>query len=238
MAPRGTPLIEIESLVKDFRGLRPLRLAALSVREHERVAVAGIDGPAAETLVNIVTGAVLPDAGRVRVFGEDTASITDGTAWLASLDRFGLVTPRAVLLGDSTLQQNLALPFTIEIDPVSEDVARRVAALGVRVGVMSVDLTRLARDVAAAVRVRVHLARALALNPRVLLFEHPTQDVEPAAVAPLARDVKRVLDGEGLAALIVSNDGAFCDIVAQRRYRLNPATGRLSSVGGLRRWFG
>ena len=98
MATLAAPVIEIESLLKDYKGLRPLRLTGLSVREGERVAVGGIDATAAEVLVNLINGAILPDTGHVRVFGEDTASIADEDAWLASLERFGIVTPRAVLL--------------------------------------------------------------------------------------------------------------------------------------------
>jgi phospholipid/cholesterol/gamma-HCH transport system ATP-binding protein len=238
MATLAAPVVEIVSLLKDYRGLRPLRLTGLSVREGERVAVGGIDATAAEVLVNLINGAILPDAGHVRVFGEDTASITDEDAWLASLERFGIVTPRAVLLDGSTLLQNLALPFTLDIDPVPEAVRLRVVSVSERVGLTPAHLPLLASEVSADVRVRVHLARSLALHPRVLLFEHPTVGVAPEAVAPLAHDAAQAVEAEGVAALVVSNDDTFCDIVAQRRYRLNAATGRLSSVGRLRRWFG
>jgi len=238
MATLAAPVVEIVSLLKDYKGLRPLRLTGLSVREGERVAVGGLDATAAEVLVNLINGAILPDSGLVRVFGEDTASITDEDAWLASLDRFGIVTPRAVLLDGSTLLQNLALPFTLDIDPVPEEVRLRVVSVAERVGLTPEHLSLLASDVAADVRVRVHLARSLAQHPRVLLFEHPTVGVAPDAVAALAHDTAQVVDAEGVAALVVSNDDTFCDVVAQRRYRLNAATGRLSSAGRLRRWFG
>ena len=238
MATLAPPILEIVSLVKDYKGLRPLRLSALSVREGERVAVGGIDAVAAEVLVNLINGAILPDAGQVRVFGEDTANIADADAWLASLERFGIVTPRAVLLLGATLLQNLALPFTLEIDAIPEEIRRRVLTIADHVGLRPEQLASPAGDAPADARMRVHLARSLARHPRVLLFEHPTVDVTPDAVEPLARDALRVLDLEGLTALVVSNDEVFCDIVAPRRYRLNAATGRLSSVGRLRRWFG
>ncbi len=95
----------------------------------ERVALAGIDAGGAEVMLNLVTGASLPDEGEVRVFGRRTADVSDGDEWLASLDCFGIVSERAVLLEGATLTQNLALPFTLEIDPVpaGDDRARRGA---------------------------------------------------------------------------------------------------------------
>ena len=75
-------------------------------------------------LVNLVTGASVADRGVVRVLGRNNADIADGDDWLASLDRFGIVSPRAVLLEGATLEQNLAMPFTLQIDPVEPETAR------------------------------------------------------------------------------------------------------------------
>src|SRR5207253_2543875 len=63
-----------------------------------------------------------------------TASISDGEEWLASLDRFGIVSPRAVLLDGATLRQNLAMPLTLEIDPVPPAISAEVERLAIEVG--------------------------------------------------------------------------------------------------------
>ena len=81
-----TGVLEIEGLRKNYAGLRPLRLKRLSIAAAERVAVEGFDAAAAEVLVNLVTGATLPDEGVVRTFGRSTADIANGDEWLASLD--------------------------------------------------------------------------------------------------------------------------------------------------------
>ena len=113
MTGAATPVLEIVDLRKAYAGLRPLRLQRLSIAAAERVAVLGLDAAAAEVLVNLVTGAALPDAGDIRVLGQSTADITDGEAWLGTLDRFGVVSERAVMLEGATLAQNLAMPFTL-----------------------------------------------------------------------------------------------------------------------------
>ena len=84
-----------------------------TIAPAERVAIIGLDAGGAEVLVNLVTGRSVPTAGAVRVLGSGHAEIADGDEWLASLDRFGIVSERAVLLDGATVEQNLAMPFTL-----------------------------------------------------------------------------------------------------------------------------
>jgi len=230
------PVLEMRGVSKGYSGLRPLRIAELTIGAGERVSVGGIDAGAGELFVNLVTGASVPDAGDIRVFGQRTADIPDGDAWLDLLERFGIVSPRAVLLEGSTLQQNLAMPFTLEIDPVPEAVAARVADLAIE---SSIDPARWlgerAGDLPADIRVLAHLARALALNPDFLVIEHPTADVAPAARDGLARAIAQACDKRRVAALILTNDEAFAKVVAPRNLKLDGATGRLRPVK--RGWF-
>lgn len=228
-------LLEISGLVKDYRALRPLRIEQLSLAPAAHLAVLGLDAPAAEMLVNIVTGAVLPDAGDVRVFGRSTADISDSSDWLTIVDRFGIVTERAVLLDGLSAVQNLALPFSLEIEPPSDDLRQRAIALAREVGLAESDWDRQVASLDGAARARLRLGRALALQPNVLLLEHPTATVERPSVAALARDVRAAATGRGLAMLALTSDLAFAAAVTARVLSLEPATGRLSERR--RRWF-
>jgi ABC-type molybdate transport system ATPase subunit len=120
----AAPVLEIRDLSKSYGGLRPLRIRTWPSAWVSAWPIRGIDASAAELLVNLVTGATLADHGQVRIEGRSTADIADGDEWLASLDRFGIVSSRAVLLEGATVAQNLAMPFTLEIDPVPPDFAR------------------------------------------------------------------------------------------------------------------
>jgi ABC-type lipoprotein export system ATPase subunit len=230
-------VIRISALEKNYGALRPLRIQDLNVEAGERVAIGGMDAPAAEIFVNLVTGATLPDEGTVNTFGASTAQIKDGDAWLASLDRFGIVSSRAVLLEGSTLQQNLALPFTLELDPVPPSVAAQVAALAVECGIPHEALPRLGGDLPAHLRARTHLARAIALKPQVLLIEHPTAQVDESERAALADDFTTAIEGRGAAALILTMDVEFAGRVAHRSLALQPATGALVPWKAKRGWF-
>ena len=231
--PHFTPVLEIQGVRRNYQALRPLRIQSLTLLTGDRVALRGLDAGAAEVLVNLVTGAALPDEGMVRVFGRSTADISNGDDWLASLDRFGIVSPRAVVMEAATVEQNLAMPFTLQIDPVPADIRERVHRLAADCGIVrrpAADadlLTRQVGEVSAEVRARVHLARAIALDPGLLVMEHPTANVPAVGRTAFADDVMKVTKDRRLTTLVITQDVAFAARVAQRVLDLQPASGDL-----------
>ncbi len=111
-------LLDIHGLVKDYQGLRPLRVRELAVERGRVVSLAGFDVQAAEMFVHLVTGAALPDQGDVTLFGTNTRHVPSAEAWLRSLDGLGLLSHRAVLLDMLTVLQNVAMPLTLDVDPI------------------------------------------------------------------------------------------------------------------------
>jgi ABC-type sulfate/molybdate transport systems ATPase subunit len=233
----GEPLVRLRGVSKDYRALRPLRIAQLDLQPGDSVALLGLDHAAAEVLVNIITGAMLPDAGEVVVMGRLTTAIADADAWLGVLDQFGLVSERAVLLDQMTVEQNMAIPFSLQLEPPPSEVRNRVSALAEEVGLESVDLGRRLSELPPPRRLRVRLGRALALNPRVLLAEHPNASLSTDEVAPFAADLSRVVAARGLAAITITADATFASAVAEHVLTLEPATGELKRRAGWRRWF-
>ena len=229
------PIVEISRVVKNYAALRPLRIASLSIASAERVAIGGIDAAGAEVMLNLVTGASLPEEGEVRVFGRRTADIADGDDWIASLDSFGIVSERAVLLEGATLAQNLALPLTLEIDPLAAGTLERVQALAEECDIATACLEQRAGDVPAHVRARAHLARAIALGPRLLLMEHPTAALAESERAVFGALVARVCETRALTLLAITADSAFASTAAQATLTLQPATGQL--VAARRSWW-
>lgn len=230
------PAIEFDGVVKDYRAIRPLRVAALRVEPGERVALSGFDRPAAEVFVDLVNGALLPDHGVVRIFGRATAEITDGQDWLASLDAFGVLTERAVLLSGSSLAQNLAIPLSLEIDPMPPELRRQVEGLAAEVDLPADRLDRPLGDAPAIVLLRAHLAKAIALGPKILLCEHPTAALDPADARAFAETVRRIAEARTLTVIALTEDGVFADVVATHAYKVNGATGALTSTRGWRRF--
>jgi ABC-type methionine transport system ATPase subunit len=231
----AVPLVEFVGVEKAYQSLRPLRLASLRVHAGDVIAVSGIDAPGAEVLVNLLTAAVRPDAGEVRLFGVSTDAVGDYDAWLAMLDGLGLLTERAVLLEQCTVAQNVALPLTLEIEPIRAEVAARVAALADEVGIAAAWRERPVRDAPPGVVQRVRLARALALGPRLLVAEHASASLPRREVAGFARDLAAIAARRRLAVLAVSADREFVRALGGTALTLDPASGVLSRPGLLAR---
>jgi ABC-type transporter Mla maintaining outer membrane lipid asymmetry ATPase subunit MlaF len=222
------PVLEIDRIVKDYRGLRPLRIESLALGEGERVSLSGLDAVASEVLTNLVTGAALPDRGEIRVFGRSTAELSSGEEWLSWLDRFGILTERAVMLDALPVSQNLAIPFTLQIETPPPEVVAAVDGLAREVGLAAAWLDCRLAETPPDVQARVRLARAIALGPAILLLDHPTASVPRAAVRALAADVVRLAGARGLTALAVTEDSTFASALGGRRLRLNAASGALT----------
>lgn len=229
-------VIEVRNLSKNYGGLRPLRIAHLELRQGQALALVGFDRVTAEVLVNLLTGASVPDSGEVRLFGALTTAIPDGDSWLASLDRFGMLTERAVLLEGLSVQQNLAVPFSLDLDPIPAAVQTQVEQLGADVGLSPDDLVRPVSAIPPAARLRVRLARAIALNPRVLLAEHPNALSPAEDLSDFAADFTRIVSRRGLASLTLTADRRFASAVATRVLDLRAATGELTAEPAWRRW--
>lgn len=226
-------VLEIAGVSKAYGALRPLRLRQLAVGAGESVAIVGLDQGAAEIFVNLITGATLPDAGEIRVFGRATAAIADSADWLATVDRFGIVSDRAVLLEQLSVVQNLAMPFTLDVEPPADDVRARAIALAVEVGLTESSLDRPVSELDASGLLRARLARAVALDPAVVLFEHPTAGVARADVAEAAARCRAVTEKRSIAAVVLTADHEYAAAAASRVLTWDPASGRLRSGG----WF-
>lgn len=232
----SSAVLEIAGLSKDYRGLRPLRLQQLTIESGETVAITGLDAVTAELFVNLVTGSTLPDTGTVRVFDRATADIADSAEWLTTLDRFGIVTERAVLLDQLTVVQNLAMPFTLEIEPPADDVRLRAEGLAIEVGLPEASLTGTVASLNAAGRARLRLGRALALDPTLVLLEHASAGLTASESSALAKDIRRVAAARRITVVAATADRDFARAVASRVLQLEPATGRLVDRRGLG-WF-
>jgi putative ABC transport system ATP-binding protein len=206
------------------------------VAAGERVAILGLDQTTAEVFVNLVTGASLPDRGDVRLFGRSTSAIADSADWFSVVDRFGIVSSRAVLLDALTVVQNLAMPFTLDVDPLSADARERAVALAGDVGLPDATRDRPVGELDARGRFLVRFGRALALDPAIVVFEHPTAELSELSgddVVAVANRCRDVAVARKTATVTLTADRDFGERVASRVLALQPATGRLSGDG----WF-
>jgi ABC-type transporter Mla maintaining outer membrane lipid asymmetry ATPase subunit MlaF len=237
MPDASTAAIEVRGVEKDYHALRPLRVRALDVREGESIALLGFDRAAAEVFVNLITAATVPDAGEVRVFGRPTASIQDADTWLTSLDCFGILSGRAVVLDNLTVEENLTMPLSMALHAVDSVMRAKVQTLAEEVGLSRDDLSRPVAALNPSGRLRLRLGRALAPDPRILLAEHPNALLEPADLSIFAADYARVVARRQIASVVLTADHAFAAAVTPNILTLQPATGELKPLSAWKRLF-
>jgi predicted ABC-type transport system involved in lysophospholipase L1 biosynthesis ATPase subunit len=231
-------VVKVQGLVKQYQALRPLRIESLVVKRGEVVSLMGLDAAAAEMFVGLLTGAVLPDEGDVHLLGRSTRDVADSDAWLHMLDAVGIVTDRAVLIAQFSVEQNIAIPFTLQVDPVNDETRGRVAGLAADVGLTPADLPRQVAQSSPQVVARVRLARALALDPKALFVEHPSATLPREAVKDFAADVARIARDRQLTVLTITADEAFATALGGSVLSHEPATGTLRPRSLWRKIFG
>ena len=229
-------LLRLRGVSKDYRSLRPLRIAELDLPPGRSLALLGFDQTMAEVLVDLITGAILPDSGEIVAFGRHTSSIADPASWLTTLDLFGLFTDRAVLVEQFTVEQNLALPLSITVEDMTPDIRARVAELASQIGLAN-ELRRQAGVLGPELRARIRLGRALALAPRVLVAEHPNATLSAQEASALGTDMARIIETRGIASIVLTADQSFARAVSKEILVLEPATGALKPASSWRRWF-
>ena len=232
----STAILQVRDVVKDYRALRPLRVQSLDLREGEHLALLGFDQAGAEVLVNLLTGALLPDAGTVSVFGEPTSAITNAEGWVRFLDQFGLISERAVMLDQLSAGQNLAMPLSLNVQAMPTEVREAIEGLAGEVGLQPEELERPLGSLPPLHRQRVRLGRALALSPRVLLAEHANAPLSGPDTRTFAGDLARVASSRGMALLVLTANRDFATSITSNVATLQPATGELKPLAGWRRW--
>jgi putative ABC transport system ATP-binding protein len=165
-----------------------LRIDTLRVAAAESVALVGPSGSGKTTLLHLVAGILSPDAGSVRVAGEDLAALNDSARRAFRVRRIGLVFQEFELLEYLSVLDNVLLPYRIHPTALRLDAAtrERARALAERLGIGD-KLGRGPRSLSQGERQRAAVCRALVTGPPLLLADEPTGNLDPA-------NKERVLD--------------------------------------------
>jgi ABC-type transporter Mla maintaining outer membrane lipid asymmetry ATPase subunit MlaF len=220
------PLI-LRGVEKQYGGLRPLRVRDLRIPAGQVTMLIGFELPAAEVFVNLITGAALPETGEVISLGRPTQEIADSDDWLSFVERFGIASDRIVLLEAMTVTQNLAIAYDLELDPVPPHIIARVTSLAAEVGIDASLLDTRIAEAPPLLRSRVYLARALALDPDILVLEHPTAALSEADAKSYAQTVKIASDKRRLTTVGLLMDEKFAKGTGGQLLFWQPATGKV-----------
>ena len=182
-------------------------------------AVMGPSGTGKTTLLRLITGQLYADSGQVLVFGRDIASLSRSEIY-AARSRMGMLFQNGALLTDIDVFENVAFPVREHTD-LPESVIRKLVltkleAVGLR---GAADL--MPGELSGGMARRVALARAIVMDPEVLLYDEPFVGLDPISLGVILRLIKQMNKVLGITSIVVSHDVKELATIADQSYLLS-----------------
>ena len=211
----SAPVVALENLHKSFGVQRVLNGISLTVSRGETLAVLGRSGSGKSVLLKIVIGLQKPDSGSVSIDGQDIAGMNlDHIGEIRK--KMGFLFQHAALYDSLTVEQNVAFPLQHHKKEMSKsEQGDRVRELLAEVG-MEGNLEKMPSDISGGMQKRVGLARALALEPDILLLDEPTAGLDPISAAEIDDLVLKLQKEHHMASIVVTHDLHSAKTIADR----------------------
>ena len=205
----SAPIVEIEKLSFGYDAERPvLHGVSLRIEPGSVVGIMGQSGCGKTTLLRIIAGWLKAGAGRTRVLG-DVVEGLDSKGIFALRRKMGMLFQFGALFTDMTVFDNVAFQMRehtdLPSDLVSDLVMLKLEAVGLR-GAAQLMPSELSGGMAR----RVALARAIALDPRLMLYDEPFTRLDPISLGVIARLIRTLNDSLGQTSIVVSHDVEEC----------------------------
>jgi phospholipid/cholesterol/gamma-HCH transport system ATP-binding protein len=219
------PPIAVQGLRKSFGQQKVLNGISLSIAPHEIVTVLGRSGTGKSVLLKLLIGLEKPDAGSISIEGQEIGSLKD----IDQLDidqlneirkRVGFLFQQAALYDSFTLRQNVAFPLSRHSRLSAEEQTSRVEELLSSVG-MDRDQDKMPSEISGGMKKRVGLARALALDPEIVMFDEPTAGLDPITAAEIASLILQLREQRHITSLVVTHDIHTARAISDRLVVLN-----------------
>jgi lipoprotein-releasing system ATP-binding protein len=201
-------VLEARGIVRGFAegsgSLQVLRGLQLQVAAAERVAIVGVSGSGKTTLLQVLGGLDAPDAGQVLVQGQDIHAMPERQRCALRNRTLGFIYQFHHLLPEFSALENVAMPLLVRREPVAEAMARARELLQ-QVG-LSERLTHRPHQLSGGERQRAAVARALVTQPRLVLADEPTGNLDGANAAQVFELMLELNRERGTSLVVVTHD--------------------------------
>jgi len=209
------PFVAVEDLHKTFGIHKVLNGVTLRVSRGETLAVLGRSGTGKSVLLRLIIGLETPDSGTVRIHAQDIAGLTLDQMG-AIRKKMGFLFQHAALYDSLTVGENVGFPLAHHRRDLSQaERTRRVNQLLVEVG-MEGNQGKMPSDISGGMQKRVGLARALALEPEILLLDEPTAGLDPISSGEIDDLILKLQRERQMASIVVTHDLHSARTIANR----------------------
>jgi phospholipid/cholesterol/gamma-HCH transport system ATP-binding protein len=196
--------VALDGLRKSFGRQRVLNGIDLEIAQGETLAVLGRSGTGKSVLLKLIIGLQKPDAGSIRVHGQEITGLAP-----AQLNpvrkKIGFLFQEGALYDSLSIEENVAFPLRRHTELSEAERKDRVQELLSLVG-MDKDSRKLPSQISGGMKKRVGLARALALEPDILLFDEPTAGLDPITATEIEELILTLQKERKTASIVVTHD--------------------------------
>jgi phospholipid/cholesterol/gamma-HCH transport system ATP-binding protein len=213
------PIIEIRGLGYAVSGRSIFDGLDMDIPRGRVTAVMGPSGTGKTTLLRLITGQVRADSGSIRVAGEDMRTLRRADLYVLRR-RMGMLFQNGALLTDLNVFENVAFPLREHTDLperlIRQLVLMKLQAVGLR---GAADL--IPSELSGGMSRRVALARAVVMDPEILIYDEPFVGLDPISLGVILRLIRRLNDTLGLTSIVVSHDVQEISAVADNVFLLS-----------------
>lgn len=220
-------LIEVRNL--DFsRGPRTIfRSLNLTIARGAVTAIMGPSGTGKTTLLRLITRQLVPDRGQILIDGTDIATLNQAKLYELR-KRFGMLFQNGALLTDMSVFDNVAFPLH-EHTRLTERLVRHVVLTKLHAVGLRGAADMMPAELSGGMARRVALARAMVMDPDILIYDEPFVGLDPISMGVIVRLVRRMNDTLGLSSIVVSHDVKEISAVADCSYLISD--GKVAASG-------
>lgn len=216
---QSNPAIRISGLHKAFGEQVVLNNVSLTIERGKTLLVLGRSGTGKSVLLKLLIGLQKPDNGEIEINGEKVTTLP-----LNELNevrkKIGFLFQNAALYDSLTVEENVAFPIRRHLKMSNDERQARVRDLLARVG-MEDALKKMPANISGGMKKRVGLARALALDPEIMLLDEPNAGLDPITAAEIDELIRALQQERGITSIVVTHDMRSVQTVADRVALLN-----------------
>ncbi|WP_029733459.1 ABC transporter ATP-binding protein [Deferrisoma camini] len=198
------PIIVFDGVHKSFRGQKVLDGLHLEIPRGRTTVIIGRSGGGKSVTLKHMIGLMRPDRGRILVDGQDITRLEKGPLNEVRR-RFGMLFQEGALFDSLTVGENVAFPLVEHTRLDRAEIERRVSEMLVTVGLPGTE-GKMPAELSGGMRKRVGLARALILEPEIVLFDEPTSGLDPIMADAIDRLILRTQQESGRTYVVISHD--------------------------------